>query len=152
MTIVDRKGNIFDSEASAIGHGVNTYGVMGAGIAKQVRERFPYVYSVYRSSCDSGNFLPGMTIPVQDPETGVWILNLASQERPGADARLEWLEEALSETLRQISNMGWTSLALPQIGAGIGGLEWDDVRAMIVELSGEYPEITIELWEFATNE
>lgn len=151
MTIIDRKGNIFDSEAEVIGHGVNTYGVMGAGIAKQIRERFPHVYAAYRRACDSGNFLPGMTLPVEDPDTGVWIMNLASQERPGADARLEWLEESLTEALRQMPNVGLTSLALPQIGAGIGGLEWDDVRSVITELSEEYPEVTIELWEFVPD-
>ena len=38
------KGNLLDSDCDYICHQVNCQGVMGSGIAKQIRERWPEVY------------------------------------------------------------------------------------------------------------
>ena len=45
------KGNILDSDADAILHQVNCQGVMGAGLAKQIRGRYPNVYEKYKNAC-----------------------------------------------------------------------------------------------------
>ena len=50
MKIID--GDIFDSNADAIVHQVNCQGVMGAGVARQVRDKYPNVYVEYRALCD----------------------------------------------------------------------------------------------------
>ena len=47
MAVVIKEGNVFDSDADIICHQVNCQGVMGSGVAKEVRERFPNVYEQY---------------------------------------------------------------------------------------------------------
>lgn len=47
MAVVIKEGNVFDSDADIICHQVNCQGVMGSGVAKEVRERYPEVYYAY---------------------------------------------------------------------------------------------------------
>lgn len=52
MAVVVKEGNVFDSDADIICHQVNCQGVMGSGVAKEVRERFPNVYEQYHELCE----------------------------------------------------------------------------------------------------
>ncbi len=45
IKIID--GNLFDTKAKIIAHQVNCRGVMGSGVALQIKERYPYVYEMY---------------------------------------------------------------------------------------------------------
>lgn len=149
MTVIEKIGNVFTSDADYVGHGVNIYGIMGAGIAVQVRNKFPEVYERYVEACAAGELIPGGCLSVQDPATGVVISNLATQDKPGANARLEWLESSLSGLLEVLSESdGDVKLALPQIASNIGGLEWVDVRELIISLAEQYPKVTVELWTY----
>lgn len=149
MPLIERTGDIFTSEAEVIGHGVNVDGVMGAGIAKQVKERFPRAYKTYRRACLEQALVPGDYVAVASEDGSVTIANLATQDQPGANARLEWLKSSLTQLLDDMAATSYLrTLALPRIGAGIGGLQWDEVREAIEELSEQYPEIDIETWSF----
>ena len=45
-------GNVLDSNADVIIHQVNCQGVMGSGVAKQVKDRYPVVYEMYKAKCN----------------------------------------------------------------------------------------------------
>lgn len=47
------KGDILQASEDIIGHQVNCQGVMGAGLAKQIRNKYPHVYDEYRKLCSS---------------------------------------------------------------------------------------------------
>lgn len=126
------KGDLFLSGAPAIGHGVNCRGVMGAGIAKVFRAEYPEMYQKYKSLCERGLLTPGNTWPWQDA-SGLVIYNMASQDEPGANARLEWLARTASRVLVNADARKFDRVAIPQIGCGIGGLEWDDVEEVLLE-------------------
>lgn len=155
MAIIIKRGDIFDSYAPVIGHGVNIYGVMGAGIAKTVRHLYPSVYRVYRQACEEAALLGGQTLIVEaeewDGDNPRYIANISSQEAPGADAKFELLHDGLKMTLDQMTTAGYTTLALPHIGAGIGGLTLEGVMEVIEKLSTEYSHIDIEVWTYAPS-
>ena len=124
-----QRGSVFDTELHAIGHGVNTAGVMGAGIAKPIKEQFPNNFSNYEAACRAGQLRPGDTMVVQ--EKGMYIFNIASQSRPGRYARYEWLFSAALDAARTAVEIGLDSIAIPMIGCGIGGLDWEYVSALL---------------------
>lgn len=140
-------GDIFTTQRHAIGHGVNLHGVMGSGIAKTVKTLYPAVFPPYQRACHSGLLTTGGMLPVEVAKDR-WILNMASQDKPGANARLDWLEDSLDAALHFVNMKNLDGLALPRIGAGIGGLEWDDVLEIIEKKSEEFPELIIEAWTF----
>lgn len=133
--------NIFersDNKTLVVGHGVNVRGLMGAGFAKLVADRYPNVKKTYVMACMDGTLTMGQTqLLVAEP--GVWVANIASQERPGRDAREVWLGSALDSMYLQLNCHGVghgtnsIDVRLPLIGAGIGGL--DPVRAADIILA-----------------
>lgn len=143
--IVFKTGDIFTTEQKAFGHGVNCYGLMDGGIARIVKNLYPAVFSPYEAMCNAGHLVGGEMFPVQIPN-GPLIFNLASQERPGANASYEFLEGAVSKTFQFCAVNDISGFALPRIGAGIGGLEWDRVVSIISKVAERYPNITVELW------
>jgi len=145
--IIEKNGDLFTSHAEAYGHGVNVKGVMGRGIAKTLRSLYPEVFAPYKKACDEGLLTPGTVLPVMASD-GTLIMNMATQDLPGPNASYQWLDSSLANTLAYLRENGIVSLALPRIGAGIGGLDWDLVRNIIDTQAEHYPEITIEIWTF----
>lgn len=132
-------GDLFEYPAKAIGHGVNTRGVMGAGIATVFKKLWPEMYAEYRTLCQSGKLVAGGFFPWQDPVSGKWVYNLASQDLPGPDARIEWLATAAHSALTHARDNDVIEIALPAIGCGIGGLELEDVKTCLTQVERNYP-------------
>lgn len=125
------QGDLFETDCQAIGHGVNRRGLMGAGVAKIVREQFPEVYRFYREVClkKPEEFLLGGVLPASDPSrSGTVIFNMATQDLPGPNADLEAVYESAMSTLAIAKDLGIAEVAIPKIGAGIGGLVWEEVE------------------------
>ena len=145
--VTARIGDLFTTTADAVGHGVNTEGHMGSGIALAVRAKYPAGYQEYLARTRSGQLVPGGAHLWRDPTGGQpALLNLASQDRRGPHARMIWLTASLLAGLHLLTAAGLTSLALPRIGCGIGGLDWAEVEPAITALVGEYGLIRVELW------
>jgi len=136
MSIIFVSGNVFDAfkdyDVQAIGHGANCVGVMGAGVAASIANRFRHNYLEYRQRClaKPRQFNPGDLFAWCSPE-GHWVLNLATQDQPGPNAKLEYIEQALKKVVVWAGENSVERAAFPRIGAGIGGLDWDDVRQLM---------------------
>lgn len=130
MPIKFLKGNIFGSEAQTLAHGCNCRGKMGAGIATEFKYRYPEMYKEYRRLCYKELFKPGdhYLYKAQDR----WILNLATQGTTKG-AKIEYIEKCFADFADYYEEEGITSLAMPRIGAGLGGLEWDEVKELMVQ-------------------
>jgi O-acetyl-ADP-ribose deacetylase (regulator of RNase III) len=141
-------GDLFTSEQPAIGHGVNIRGIMGSGIAVIFKRQFPEIFPPYKEACDNGMLTPGSMLPVEvDSDTDTrWVFNLASQDEPGANARMDWVEDSAHAAFHYAEEEGVSGLALPRIASGVGGLVWADVKLKLEEVAAQYPSITLELW------
>ena len=133
------KCNIFDSGADIICHQVNCQGVMGSGIAKQVREKYPWVYGQYKRLCEAAKdctyLLLGHTQEIFINETKV-IVNLFAQDHYGYDGNCYTDYEKLEMCLRRIKeNWGHKTIAIPYLmGCHRGGGDWNIVYKMIEEV------------------
>lgn len=139
LKIVD--GDIFESDADIIAHQVNCQGVMGSGVAKQVREKFPYVYEYYKSACSEphANLLGEcMMVPTDPLLCEQWIANLFGQDKFGYDGKCYTDYGKLREALRSLNRFAKggkpTSVAIPYLmGCHRGGGDWEIVSKMIEE-------------------
>lgn len=148
MTFEIVKGDLFDPsfKFDALAQGVNTYGIMGAGIATQFAERFPDMYADYQKFCvRHGMTLAGLmhvytpswtgdlstnedNHPVLTMSPGTTIYNLFTQIAPGrGNANMELLHKSLI-LLRQDAESLVDRVGLPWIGCGIGGLDKHNVE------------------------
>ena len=74
------KGDLLTADVKIRGHQVNCRGVMGAGIAKQVREKYPEAFEQYKALCDQfGSSLLGHTQFVTCHD-GTIIANMFAQD------------------------------------------------------------------------
>ena len=140
-------GDLFTTDEQVIGHGVNTKGVMGAGVAAIVRDKFPETYRAYKYDCMWGLLVPGEAAPGPH-ENGKVIMNIASQMNPGPNATYTLLERSMVFAVGLLRSAGIKSMAIPQIGCGIGGLEWDSVKSILDYIEDKY-DFEFEVWIYA---
>ena len=142
--ITEHTGDLFTSDAPAIGHGVNCQGVMGAGIARTFRDKYPGMYKWYRECCQGNSLKPGEVLDWADDE-GKIILNIVTQDLPGANAKFTYLIAGLVNACVYLKYDGIDRLAIPRIGCGIGGLNWGLTHNWIQAIAADY-DMHIEIW------
>lgn len=145
MSVIPKIGDLFSSSQPVLAQGVNVFGVMGAGIAVIFKQRSEEMFLSYAEACRSGELQAGGLHVFQEPE-GTWIFNLASQDKPGKYARLEWFESSLRKAASVAVSQNLSGIALPRIGAGIGGLNWDDCLTIVNQVALENPTVDFEVW------
>ncbi|WOO85328.1 O-acetyl-ADP-ribose deacetylase 1 [Vanrija pseudolonga] len=145
MPVTYHTGDLFTSTAKHLAHGVNTTGVMGKGIAVGFKRAYPAMFPLYKAACKSGELLPGGVQAYHDDKTNTAVYNVATQDRPGPHARVEWVHSGLESVFETVAAEGGV-LAIPRLGAGIGGLSWEEqVRPIVVELAAKH-NIDVEVW------
>lgn len=137
------KCDIFESDARFILHQVNCQGVMGSGIAKQVREKYPIVYEKYKTWCDMmpKDKLLGMMqfVNTQEKYNTAFkgIINLFAQYNYGYDGKCYTNYDALRDSLERFKShlTKPTTIAIPYLmGCHRGGGDWNVVYKMIEEV------------------
>ncbi|UUZ81494.1 macro domain-containing protein [Paenibacillus sp. P26] len=144
-------GDLMQATESIIGHQVNCQSVMGSGVAKQIRSRFPVVYTEYLRFCrDHPNNLLGRCQLVRiDPGTEKYVANLFGQLYYGFDGKKYTNDDALRNALSELyafAKSNQYSVALPyKIGCDRGGGDWDMVSKMI---DGIFTDVDVTLYQF----
>ena len=143
------KCDIFESGADVILHQVNCQGVMGGGVARQVKEKYPYVFRGYKLQCDMFNdksLLLGY-IDIYNIEDKRWIINLYAQEAFGYDGKCYTDYDALQECLYNVRNKTdeHKVIAIPYLmGCHRGGGDWTIVYKMIEDTFQDYDVLICE--------
>lgn len=135
------KCNIFESGADVILHQVNCYGVMGSGVAKQVREKYPRVFERYKRLCDNHSddrsFLLGLAQCVKVGEEN-YVVNLFAQNNFGFDGKCYTYYKALQqclESVRDYALFAGKTIAIPyRMSCNRGGGDWNIVYKMIEDI------------------
>ncbi len=128
------KGNILESSAEAIVNTVNTVGVMGKGIALQFKKAFPSNYKAYRDACKKGEIKIGSLFVYTDSNIisgEKVIINFPTKTDWRKSSEYDYIEKGLDHLLKIINENNIKSIAIPPLGAGNGGLEWEQVKRII---------------------
>lgn len=140
MPLSVKQGDLFTCGLSAIGHGVNTAGIMGAGIALQFRHLFPEMHDYYQARCQTDELKVGGVLAWFDDASDQVIYNLATQPYPGKCATVDNIRNAVASMLEMAAGVWDTpTVGLPCVGAGLGGLRWSDVLVILKEVCDASP-------------
>lgn len=133
------QGNLLEARTEALVNTVNTVGVMGKGIALMFKERFDDNFRRYAAACKAKEVQTGkmFVTPVHELDGPRWIVNFPTKQHWRAPSRMEWVIEGLQDLRRFLLEQQIKSIAIPPLGAGNGGLEWDDVRQQIEQALGD---------------
>jgi len=127
-------GNILTAETEALVNTVNTYGVMGKGIALAFKKSFPENYKSYRKSFDLDELEVGvMNVFRTSLLTPKFIINFPTKKHWRHKSKIEYIESGLDDLILVIKNNQIKSIAIPPLGCGNGGLDWKIVKKLITD-------------------
>src|SRR5712691_5298428 len=126
-------GNLLEADAEALVNTVNTEGVMGKGIALMFKEAFPENFKAYAVACKRREVQIGhMFVTERQQLLGPkWIINFPTKKHWRHPSKIEWIEGGLEDLKRVIVEREIHSIAIPPLGSGNGGLDWQDVKTRI---------------------
>lgn len=137
------KGDLFSTPDPIIAHGCNSMGVMGSGVAKIIRSKYPGAHDIYSKSPKA----LGTNIIYQHSDK--IIVNMITQERYGRDVTERYVsydavDSCFKHLIEWMTEFNYKSVSIPKIGAGLGNGNWDIISGIIGSHSGN---ITINVWE-----
>lgn len=142
-------GDILQANAEALVNTVNCVGVMGRGIALQFRKAFPENFKVYEAACRRKEVRPGRMLTFEtELLTGPrYIINFPTKRHWKGKSRIEDIDSGLEALVREVQDRGIQSIAIPPLGCGLGGLDWNDVRPRIAKAFEKLPDVAVLVYE-----
>ena len=135
MTYEIRQGNLFECEAEAHVNTINIVGVMGKGIALVFKQKYPAMFEDYRQACNKGLVKPGemWVFDLGEEATNPrYIINFPTKRHWRQDSLMEDIKSGLLGLRRTLKEKNIKTVAIPPLGCGNGGLNWDLVKPFIM--------------------
>lgn len=143
--------DIKTSDAELLVNTVNTVGVMGAGVAKAIKERYPQIMKSYLAAikhADPARRLePGLIHLYNAPDNRL-VVNMATKKDWRQNSEYEWVGAGLVYLNRLLCErrLDIKTVLLPPPGCGNGGLDWARVNRMVkVYLRGAAERVDIQI-------
>lgn len=124
-------GNILESDAQCIVNTVNCEGYMGKGIAYQFKNAFPKNNDDYVKACRTGKLTVG-TIH-NFIENGKIIVNFPTKDKWREKSKISYINDGMDSLVKFIQEKNIKSIAIPPLGCGNGGLNWNEVQPLLLE-------------------
>lgn len=129
-----KSANLLESNAEALVNTVNTVGVMGKGIALQFKNQFPNNYKLYANACKLKEVQVGKLFVTEEISLlggKKIIINFPTKTEWRKPSEYSYIEMGLQDLVKVIQSKGIKSIAIPALGAGNGGLDWNKVKELM---------------------
>lgn len=141
-----KTGNMFNSDANYFVDPVNTVGTSGKGLALEVKKRYPKAERIYQAVCSSGEFTVGeiLQVPTGDDK---FILFFPTKKHWKDSSEYSYIERGLDSLKYHCQNIPKNSIvAIPKLGCGLGGLEWNKVLLLIHDYLGKIEHVKFHIY------
>jgi len=144
-----KSGNILKEQVEALVNTVNCVGVMGRGIALQFKRAYPQNFKEYSAACKYKEVNPGQMfiVKVSDLINPKYIVNFPTKRHWKGPSRIEDIEAGLEALAIEIKRLGISSIAIPPLGCGLGGLDWSVVKPKIEIALGDIDNLKVVIFE-----
>jgi O-acetyl-ADP-ribose deacetylase (regulator of RNase III) len=148
--IKETAGNLFETKAEALINAVNCVGVMGKGIALQFKQKFPADYfNAYKLACQTGELAIGsvQVYELKNAQTNPrYIINFPTKRHWREQSRIEYIEGGLQSLIEAVERYKIKSIAMPALGCGLGGLDYEEVKPLIEKAFSDLPKVEVLLF------
>ena len=123
--------------------------MLGDFVAAQFKRSYPDNYTAYHRACQDGDVVIGrmFVTRIDGDDAPRFIINFPTKQDRRSPSTLEYIEAGMEDLIRVIRENGITSIAVPGLGSGLGGLSWSDVRPRIEAAMERLPEVDVHLYE-----
>ena len=127
------KGDILKANTEAIINPVNCVGVMGKGLALDFKKAFPENFKAYKKACDAKEVQPGklFIFETESEKNPKYIVNFPTKQDWREQSKLTDIESGLKALWEWIQTSKISSITIPRLGCGLGGLDWGSVLPLI---------------------
>jgi len=140
-------GDLLGATQKVLIHGCNNHGIMGSGIARQIRARWPNVYEVYNLRYRAFGLDLGDIVPVATLD-GKIVVNCITQNGFGRDGsryvNYDAVEQCIIKINERVADWEVSEVALPRIGAGLGGGDWNIIEGIITKNAKSFMPIVYD--------
>ncbi len=142
-----KKGDIFQSTCQVICNAVNCVGAMGAGLAALFKHKYPDMNQAYIAYCNEKKLKPG-GVHVYSLDQNKYIFNVATKDDWLSDSQCSWILAGLKNIGDEARLNNATTIAIPALGCGLGGLDWNHVKSMIEDVAKKHWDgLDVEVYE-----
>jgi O-acetyl-ADP-ribose deacetylase (regulator of RNase III)/uncharacterized protein YwgA len=139
---------MFAEPVEALVNTVNCVGVMGKGVALEFKNRWPANFKAYKKICDAKELQPGQmfvfdTKSLFDSEGPRYLVNFPTKAHWRSKSNISYVEDGLDALALTIQEYGIKSIGVPPLGCGNGGLDWAEVKPLIVAKLAELEDVDI---------
>jgi O-acetyl-ADP-ribose deacetylase (regulator of RNase III) len=143
------QGDILKADAEALVNTVNCVGIMGRGVALQFKKAFPENFKAYEAACKADQVQPGKMFihdlnRLYNPR---FIINFPTKRHWRSNSRIEDIQAGLTDLITIVQKQQIRSIAIPPLGCGLGGLNWEDVKPLITQAFQTVPTVNVLLFE-----
>lgn len=144
-----KSGDILAANTEAIVNTVNCVGVMGKGIALQFKMKYPENFQIYKKTCDQGRMIVGKVLVFEQNTFAnpKYIINFPTKRHWKAKSTIQDIRKGLDSLVAEVKRLKIKSIAIPALGSGLGGLDWLQVKSIIVDAFSTFNDIEILLYE-----
>jgi O-acetyl-ADP-ribose deacetylase (regulator of RNase III) len=147
--ITYKRGDVTNASEQLIVHGCNAQGVMGSGVALAIRRKWPWVYDAY-AQLQPPIRLGHVQFIETKPNSSQYVGNAITQEYYGKSGTRFVSYDAIDECMQRVhlflyDNELIDSVAMPKIGAGLGGGDWGVIEAIIKDRLADHNVSIYEL-------
>lgn len=141
-------GDMFAGNYEALTNAVNCDGVMGGGLALAFKKKFPDMYADYKKCCVNGLLRPGqMHISyVSHKGKPCLIINFPTKDEVYLSGKMSYIVDGLPELRKTLEKHQIKTCAVPALGCGLAGLNWEKVKPLIMEEFKE-SECVVDIYE-----
>lgn len=142
-------GDLLNDPAEALVNTVNCVGVMGRGIALQFKKQCPENFQAYEHACKAGEVKLGKMFVWENQSIfgKSYIINFPTKNHWRAKSQLKDIATGLDDLVQVIKTNQIKSIAIPPLGSGLGGLDWQQVKPLIEEKLAELTDTKITIYE-----
>lgn len=139
--IILSSGNLLEDSAEAYVNTVNTVGVMGKGIALQFKQAFPDVFKQYAKDSKLGQVKVGSmhVVSVEGLTNPKYVINFPTKKHWKDPSEMSYIDSGLQDLVKTVTELGIQTIAIPPLGCGNGGLDWNSVRIKIEQAFNDVP-------------
>lgn len=144
-----KQGNLLEEKTEALVNTVNGVGVMGKGIALQFKQAYPENFRQYEKACRTKEVQPGQmfTVPTGSLLNPRYIINFPTKRHWKNKSQIEDIKSGLLALVAEVERLGITSIAIPPLGCGNGGLDWQEVKPLIVSAFAQMSDVQVVIFE-----
>ena len=111
------------------------------------------MFAAYKRACDAGEVVPGKMFITDVSDEGTtpistkYIINFPTKRHWRSKSKLEDIDAGLIDLITQVHTLDIHTIAIPPLGCGYGGLNWDDVKPRIITAFDTIPDAHVTLYE-----